>query len=234
MGIKQVVDILAIANNDLPAIEERVKTLRNDMNTLQFQKHALERNLYQLNNKIASTTKLLNSLCMSCGRERREIENLYNEKTRLKAIVTGIKNNNQEYHKIKQTVEDNVKSVLTDSKLLLEFATLSVIESLRSNPELYNFVIYDNSNNTTPISYGSNYPSLMSSGRQQHQQQLFNDSYTALILEEAEKLYNKLITEFTNMAIVAAAAMTASSLSSPSISNKQKIIHKSDNTYDEP
>ena len=63
-----------------------------------------------------------------------------------------------------------------------------MIESLRMNPELYNFIIHDNSNNTT-ISYGSNYPSLMLSGRQQHQQS-FNDSYTALIIEEVEKLYN--------------------------------------------
>jgi hypothetical protein len=89
-----------------------------------------------------------------------------------------------------------VKSVLTNGKLLLKFATLSVIESLRSNPELYNFVIHNNSNNTT-INYGSNYLSLMS-GRQLHQQQSFNDTYTALIVEEAEKLYNKLTTQLTN------------------------------------
>jgi hypothetical protein len=79
----------------------------------------------------------------------------------------------------------------------LEFATLSIIESLRENPELCNFVIYYNSNNTA-ISYGPNYLSLMLSGRQQQQQQSFNDIYTALILEEAEKLYNKLTTELTN------------------------------------
>jgi hypothetical protein len=83
------------------------------------------------------------------------------------------------------------------------------------NSELYNFVIHDNSNDTT-INYGSNYISLMS-GRQ-HQQQSFNDSYTALILEEAEKLYNKLTTELTNRFIrtAAAAAIRASSLPSPS------------------
>ena len=79
----------------------------------------------------------------------------------------------------------------------MEFATLSIIESLRENPELCNFVIYYNSNNTA-ISYGPNYLSLMLSGRQQQQQQSFNDIYTALILEEAEKLYNKLTTELTN------------------------------------
>ena len=31
-----------------------------------------------------------------------------------------------------------------------------------------------------------------------HQEQSFNDTYTALILEESEKLYNQIITELTN------------------------------------
>jgi transposase len=62
MGVRHVVNLLTIANNDLPAVEERVKTLRNDISTLQFQKRIDERNLYQLNNKIASTTKFLSFL----------------------------------------------------------------------------------------------------------------------------------------------------------------------------
>jgi DNA-binding CsgD family transcriptional regulator len=202
IGVKQVVNLLEMSNNDLQAIEERFKTLRNDASTLQFRKHTLERNLYQLNNQIASTAKLLSSFRISCKRERREIEKLYSEKARLEAIVTGFKNNNEDYHKIKQTVEDNVKSVLTDSKLLLKFAALSVIESLRNNPELYNFV-----NNTTAIRYGSNYLSLTSSERQH--QQSFNDAYTALILEEAEKLYNKLTTELTTRTMAAASSIRA-------------------------
>ena len=77
------------------------------------------------------------------------------------------------------------------------------------NSELYNFVIHDNSNNTT-ISYGSTYPSLMLSGQQQQQQQSFYDTYTALILEETEKLYNKLTTELTNSVIVATVAIRPS------------------------
>ena len=82
------------------------------------------------------------------------------EKARLEALVTGFKSNNEEYlNKIKQAAYEEMKSVLTDSNLLLKFTTLAVIESLRNNPELYNFVIHDNSNNTT-ISYGSNYSSL--------------------------------------------------------------------------
>jgi hypothetical protein len=202
IGIKYVVNLLTFANEDLPALEKRFKRLRNDINALQFQKRIDERNLYQLNNQIASTTRLLNSYRISCIKERSEIRKLYIEKARIENLVTQFKNNNEEYlNKIKQAAYEEVKSLLTDSKLLLKFATFSVIESL-SSPELYNFVIHGNSNNT-PISYGSNYPSLMLSGRH-HQQQSFNDSYTALILEEAEKLYNKLITEFTNRVITAA------------------------------
>ena len=166
------------------------------------------------NNQIETKSKALTSYRISCIRERREIEKLYNEKTGLEAIVTGFKSNNEEYlNKIKQAAYKEVKSVLKDSKLLLKFATLSVIESLRTNPELYNFVIYDNSNNNTTIPYGSNYLSLMSG---EHQQQSFNDSYTALILEETEKIYNKLIAELTNDIIAATAPIRESSLPLPS------------------
>ena len=66
-------------------------------------------------------------------------------------------------------------NVLSNGKLLLNFATASVIESLRRNHELYNFVIHNNSNNNT----------------------------TAVILEEAEKLFNELTTKLTNDVIAA-------------------------------
>jgi hypothetical protein len=143
MGIQQVIDALAIANNDLPAIGERFKRLRNDVSMLQSQKHTCKRTLYQLNNQIATTSRFLNSFRISCERERREIEHLQNEKARLEAIVTGFKNNNEDYLEIKQTTEEYVKSVLTNGKLLLQFATFSVIEALRRNREIYDFVLSD-------------------------------------------------------------------------------------------
>jgi transposase len=210
MGVKQVVNTLTIANNDLPAVEKRLKRLRNDISMLQFQKCIDKRNLYQLNNQISSTTRLLNSYRISCIREKREIRKLYNEKARLETIVRGFKNNNEEYLKIKQTAEEKVKSVLIEGKILLKFATFSVIESLRTNPEEYNFVLY-NIPNSNATSYSFNSLSLMLPGQQQ-QQQSFNDRYTALIIEEAEKLYNMFITKLTNTVMAAAADMRASLL----------------------
>jgi len=152
-----------------------------------------------LNNQITTTSRLLNSFRLSYESERREIENLYNERAILDVIVNRFKSNNGEYLKLKQVAEDKVKSDLTNSKLLLKFATASVIESLRRNPELCNFVLNDISNN--------------------------ND--TAVILEEAEKLYNELITKLTNT-VIAAASIRESSLSTPvsANDNTQKLTHE--------
>jgi hypothetical protein len=114
--------------------------------------------------------------------------------TRLEAVITEFKNNNEEYLKIKQAAEEKVISVLTNGKLLLNFATASVFESLRINPELCNLVLSDISNNDTDTtSYGSNYRLLMLPGQKQQQQSfsyLNDDICTALISEEAEKIYN--------------------------------------------
>jgi hypothetical protein len=76
MGVKQVVNLLQIANNDLPAVEKRFIRIRNEISMLQFQKRIDDRDLYQLNNQIAGTNKLLNSFRILCKRERREREKL--------------------------------------------------------------------------------------------------------------------------------------------------------------
>jgi hypothetical protein len=60
----------------------------------------------------------------------------------------------------------------------------------------------------------------MLSESQQQQQQSFTDTYIALILEEAEKLYNKLITELTNR-VMAARALAIKESSSPTANNRQ-------------
>ena len=50
MHVQQVVDVLEIANNDLPVVEERFKRLRNDVSILQYQKYVCKKNLCQMNN----------------------------------------------------------------------------------------------------------------------------------------------------------------------------------------
>src|SRR3712207_5414987 len=146
MGVKQVVNLLEMSNNDLPDIQCRYERLKREVNTLEFNKQQSHTALSYFNNQIEIKSKALTSYRLSCIRERREIENLYNEKTRLEAIVIEFNSNNEEYlNKIKQGAHEQVGSVLNDSRLLLKVATLSVIESLRRNPELCNFVLHNTS-----------------------------------------------------------------------------------------
>ena len=113
--------------------------------------------------------------------------------------------------------------MITTINMEIEIAN---VESKRLYLRLYNFISYGTSVETTSTTYGSNYLSLISE-RQQHQQQSFNDSYTALILEESEKLYNKLITKLTDSAMGAAAAITVS-LPLTGNNNNQKLTYKND------
>ncbi len=182
-------------------IQRRYERLERKVNTLEFNKQQSYITMAYFNNQIEMKSKASTSYRLSCIRERREIEKINNEKARFEALVTEFKSNNEEYNKIKHATYEEVKSILNDGKLLLKFATLSVIESLTTNLEEYNFVLY-NIPNSNAISYSSNYLSLMSG---QQQQQSFNGRYAALILEEAEKLFNRLTTELTNRVIAAKA-----------------------------
>jgi hypothetical protein len=96
MNVQQVVNLLKIANNNLLDIQCRYERLKREVNTLEFNKQQSHLALSYFNNQIEMKSKDLTSYRISCRRERREIENLYNEKARLEAIVTGFKNNNEE------------------------------------------------------------------------------------------------------------------------------------------
>jgi hypothetical protein len=84
-----------------------------------------------------------------CERKRQEVEYLNKEITRLAALVSRFKINNEEYLKIKQTVEEKFSSVLTDGKVILQFALASVIEAIRRNPDKYNNLLICNSSSSS-------------------------------------------------------------------------------------
>jgi hypothetical protein len=48
-----------------------------------------------------------------------------------------IQDHNESYLKIKKTVEEKVRTVLTDGKALLQFTLASLIEAIRRNPDKY-------------------------------------------------------------------------------------------------
>jgi hypothetical protein len=122
MGVEQVVKVLEIANNDLPVVEHRYERSKRDLDSIEAEKHNSARILQGLSDQIATTRKTLDQYQLSCKEERLELTKLQMQKVRLKALVDSFQNNNEEYDKIKKTVEEKVVSILSDAKPLLRIA----------------------------------------------------------------------------------------------------------------
>jgi hypothetical protein len=104
--------------------------------------------------------------------------------------------------KINQTVKDKASSVLSDGKGLLRLALYSVMESIRNEPIKYSpLIYYYNNNNNISLRGTTHYPATSMYGGQQQQlissQDYFTEHYTATLVQEAERLYNKLVKEIT-------------------------------------
>src|SRR5215208_1055005 len=132
MGRMHMVKALAIADKDLPYLEEKCELLKIENNDLESKKQQLKNELHNLNDEIASSKELLKSYTSSCERKRQESDSLNDEISRLETLVTRFKSNNEEYLKIKSTVEEMLKNVLTDGKVLLHKAVFSIIETLQN------------------------------------------------------------------------------------------------------
>jgi hypothetical protein len=206
MGRMHMVKALAIADKDLPYLEEKCELLKVENNDLESKKQQSNNELYTLNDKIASSKELLKSYTSSCEHKRQEEENLNNEISRLETLVTRFKSNNEEYLKIKSTVEDILKSVLTDGKVLLHKAIFSIIETLRNdNNTTKNHLISFLAKEAITVSRYRDYKYVSltstSSSSGEHKLAQYIEDYIDTIHEEAEKFYNRIIKDLTDIII---------------------------------
>ena len=106
MSIEQVVNAVYAAVHKLPYIENLYEQVKEQVEKMQRTIQRLENYSHTLNDEIASAKALLNSYHLLCERKRQEAEYLNNEISRLEALVSRFKSNNEEYRKIKQRVEE--------------------------------------------------------------------------------------------------------------------------------
>jgi hypothetical protein len=126
-----------------------------------------------------------NSYHTLCERKRQELKNINSEASRIVTLVNRFKNNNEEYLKIEKTVEEKVKSVLTDNKQILQFALASIIEALIRNLDKYNNLLVCNASSSSSAIPIQQLPSWHIVG------------YKDMILDESKEL-EKLLKHFTN------------------------------------
>ena len=111
-----------------------------------------------------------------------------------------------------------LESVLSDSRQLLKFALLSLIESLRADPIKFNFLIHGmpsplTMSKSTIIDHaGSSSNYYVKSSSSYYNQNRYAETLTEVIVNEAASLYEKMVKDFTNQTMTNAAADSSTKL----------------------
>ena len=122
-----------------------------------------------MGNQVGVLTKVLEKY-------KKEIKNLQKEKIRLEIL------NSSRYEKVRQIAEKEVNNSLSKRRDLLKLAVASVLESIRQDPDKYNFLI--NSNQYHGGQYAASHPYI--------------DAYRTIILDEAQKLFELMARDLTS------------------------------------
>jgi hypothetical protein len=211
IGIEEVINLIKIANYGLPVVEDKYRRLKRDVNSLESRKFNEYRTLHQVQGQIADSKRKLEWLHTMIQEEEDNINQLYEERIRLKRLVRLFKDNYEEYLKIKKIVEDQVSRVLLDSMGFLRLAFYSLIKSMRKDPEKYSALVHYANNGT---SYGDSYNTSSFGDPQFNSYDPFFKALESTILEDANKLYERLLKEQVNTIITDFASDKNASLSS--------------------
>jgi hypothetical protein len=201
MNSRQIINLLQIANNDLPALEQRYQKLQQNVKHLEFKNIDASTKLVDMNDQIQDAKKMLDSFRFSCQKEVSKALELHRQNMELEKLLSGFKNNNKDYIKIQFIAKQTVKSTLSDKRQLLRLALYTLIESWRADPTKFNSLIHGMSTASTSI----------------YSQNSYTENLTEIIVNGAAGLYEKMAKEFTNYALTNAANWTYSNLTSSMI-----------------
>ena len=142
MNPRQVINLLQIATNDLQSVEQRYKKLQRNIEYLESKTLDANITLVDLKSQLQNANQTLDSCRLSYQKEVGRTFQLHRQNMGLGRLLTGFKNNNKEYLKIRFVAKQTVKSALSDKRQLLKLAFYSLMESWRANPAKFNFLIH--------------------------------------------------------------------------------------------
>jgi transcriptional regulator len=232
MNPRQIINLLQVANNDLPAFEQKYKKLQINVNHLELENIGANIDLVDLNDKIQNAKKMLDSFRFSCQKEVEKTLELHRQNMELDKLLSGFKSNNKDYIKIQFIAKQTVKSTLSDKRRLLKLALRALIESWLAKPTKFNFIIHGMSSTvlmskstiidyaggsssnyqTNPFSYYSN-------------QNGYDETLAEVLVDEAAILYEKMAKDFTNEALTDVAANSSANVLSSTIYLDEKTDH---------
>jgi chromosome segregation ATPase len=137
VGVSQVVNLLRIANDQLPSVQDRYEQLQKQNNQFESILRTKSKELQDLNSLIAETSKNLDTIKLEYKREAALVQGLQQQTARLETFVYNYKNNDEVYVKALKSIENKVQDLISNKKAFLKLAIFSLIQSMRNNPDKY-------------------------------------------------------------------------------------------------
>jgi hypothetical protein len=214
---EHVVNFLNIANNDLPALENRYESLHQNVNYLESKELDLSITLHELKDQIQKANQALDSCRLSYQKEVTKSLQLHRQNMRLERLLREFKNNNRDYIKIQFAARQTVKGALSDKRQLLKLTLLSLIESLRADPAKLNYLIHGMSplltiSKSTMMNYKGNMNNHAIPSSSYYNRNGYPENFIEIIVNEAARIYEKMVKDFTNETMANAAASNDTNL----------------------
>jgi hypothetical protein len=193
MKAEHVIWLLRAANKGLPELENRYYKYKSKVDSLESKEQSQVRAIQDYTGQLIALGKSLDNYMLRCEQVEKRLADLQRKRMKEENLVRQLQNNT-EYLKIRKLVDEQVRATLSDRRKILELASLSIIESIRSNPEKYSFLIHNATPTTNTIpDFNSYFMFGQPHMRQQIQQKAyFTEDYIAMLSEDADNLLERL------------------------------------------
>jgi predicted transcriptional regulator len=196
----QVLELLKIANSSLPNVRLEYDRLEAERRSLEANVQRSARILQEIIDRTSKESKALEQYRSICNQLKEEIENLINKRVRLENAIGSFQNNNETYIKIKQMIKQEIESIISNPRRLLQFALVSIFESSRKHPGKLHAMYYNMPTiRTMERSKGDSHHQDIQYEQYSYQHTNEYDTCENILLDEAEQLYNRMIEESMNM-----------------------------------
>jgi hypothetical protein len=194
MNTKHVGNLLKIANNDLPSVENRLQELERKESILISNHQQATRNLNELNDQISKENEEIEQLRSNSNQLKDEVKKLKNEKLKLENAISSIKINDETSIIIKQIVRREIESLQSNPRKLLRCALASIFQSETNHPGKLMALYYNNSPSLSverilSISQIEQYPG---------QYRFDGENLEKLLLDEAEQVLTRIVESLAN------------------------------------
>lgn len=205
---KDVIKLLLITKNDLPSMERKCQDLKREEADMTAKNLDAAGIFQQLSNDISEISKILDKYRSSCKEERLELAKLRLQKVKLESLVRHFQNNNEDFRRITELVNQAVRQSLTNHRHILKIAFLSIIDSCQKDPVKFNILYYNLPQSATTETRLAEFDMIdQCNGLSTNEQLCYQHKsanyivYWRFLVGEAEKFFNDRVNELEQVCI---------------------------------